>query len=125
MAYIEVKGFVSDWKYQTSEPNPNWAMKVAEPHSRKVGDEYVKMGRTNWTIKNGWDAEAGKAAEIDFQSFKSGDRVLIKGIQVTEESESNGTKYKNLIIKATSVELLEPSQRNEIPNAWVEVEEPF
>jgi hypothetical protein len=28
MAKIEVTAFVSDWKYQTAEPNPDWGMKI-------------------------------------------------------------------------------------------------
>jgi hypothetical protein len=104
MAKIEVVGFVSDWKYGEKDPNPNWAMKISEPHSKKEGDKWVKNGSTNYTVK------AAYGVEIDFSEYRQGDRVEVKGTQVSEEWESNGKKGKNLIIKASSVELLQSGQ---------------
>jgi len=99
MARIEVTGWVSDWKYQTDEPNPEWGMKLNESHSKKVGDGWEVVGNTRFTVK------AAYGVQIDFRKFKSGDRVLVKGTQVTEERG----EYKNLVVKADSVEVLAPS----------------
>jgi hypothetical protein len=101
MAKIEVIAFVSDWKYQTAEPNPDWAMKINESHSKKNGDSWEVIGHTRFTVK------AAYGVEIDFKSFKSGDRVKVTGTQVTEERG----EYKNLVIKAESVEVLAASGR--------------
>jgi hypothetical protein len=101
MAKIEVIAFVSDWKYQTPEPNPAWGMKINESHSKKNGDSWEVIGHTRFTVK------AAYGVEIDFTKFNSGDRVKVTGTQVTEERG----EYKNLVIKADSVELLAPSAR--------------
>jgi hypothetical protein len=101
MAKIEVIAFVSDWKYQTAEPNPDWGMKINESHSKKNGDSWEVVGHTRYTVK------AAYGVEIDFTKFKSGDRVKVTGTQVTEERG----EYKNLVIKADSVEVLALSAR--------------
>lgn len=124
MAKIEVIGFVSNWKYGEDTPNPSWGMKVSEPHSKKDGEKWVKVGSTNYTVK------AAYGVDIDFSQYRHGERVEIKGTQVSEEWESNGKKGKNLIIKATSVEELSRGQhehrsvgtRESIPDNWVEVD---
>jgi hypothetical protein len=51
--------------------------------------------------------KAAYGVEIDFTKFNSGDRVKVTGTQVTEERN----EFKNLVIKADSVELLAPSAR--------------
>jgi hypothetical protein len=101
MAKIEVIAFVSDWKYQTPESNPAWGMKINESHSKKNGDSWEVIGHTRFTVK------AAYGVEIDFTKFNSGDRVKVIGTQVTEERG----EYKNLVIKADTVELLAPSGR--------------
>jgi len=101
MAKIEVIAFVSDWKYQTDEPNPDWGMKINESHSKKNGEAWEVVGHTRFTVK------AAYGVDIDFKAFKSGDRVKVTGTQVTEERG----EYKNLVIKADSVEVLAPSTR--------------
>jgi len=101
MAKIEVIAFVSDWKYQTAEPNPDWGMKINESHSKKSGDSWEVIGHTRFTVK------AAYGVEIDFTKFKSGDRVKVTGTQVTEERG----EYKNLVIKADSIEVLAVSSR--------------
>jgi hypothetical protein len=100
MAKIEVIAFVSDWKYQTAE-KVDWAMKINESHSKKNGDSWEVIGHTRFTVK------AAYGVEIDFTKFKSGDRVKVTGTQVTEERG----EYKNLVIKADSVEVLAASGR--------------
>lgn len=100
MAKIEVTGWVSDWKYQTNEPNPEWGMKLNESHSKKNdAGGWDVVGNTRFTVK------AAYGVSIDFRNFKSGDRVLVKGTQVTE---TRG-EYKNLVVKADSVEVLAAS----------------
>jgi len=101
MAKIEVIAFVSDWKYQTPEPNPDWGMKINESHSKKNGDSWEVVGHTRYTVK------AAYGVSIDFKAFKSGDRVKVTGTQVTEERG----EYKNLVIKADTVEVLAASSR--------------
>ena len=74
MAKIEsMVGFVTEWKYGSDDPNPKWAMKVSEPHSKKDGDKWVKVGSTNYTIK------AAYGVDIDFTKFGKNDRVEVKG----------------------------------------------
>lgn len=103
MAKIEVTGYVSDWRYQTDETNPEWGMKFFETHWKKNGEALEPNGATNFTVKAAW------GVTIDFRQYNAGDKVLIKGTQVTETRE----QYKNLIIKADSIEVLpkEPSRR--------------
>ena len=101
MAKIEVNAFVSDWKYGEKIPNPSWGMKVSEPHSKKVGDKWEKVGATNYTVK------AAFGVDIDFSQFSQGERVAIKGTQVSEAWEKNGVKGKTLVIKATEVDVIE------------------
>jgi hypothetical protein len=104
MAKIEAQGYVSAWRFgEAEEPNPEWAMKFFETHWKKNGEAYEPNGATNWTVKAAW------GVTIDFRQYKAGDKVLIKGTQVTETRD----QYKNLIIKAESIEVLpkEPSTR--------------
>jgi hypothetical protein len=98
VAKIEVIGWVMNWRYQSDEPNPEWAMKLSESHSKQneSGGLEVKS-YTNWTVKAGYNVS------LDFRKFKKGDRVRVIGTQLTEERG----EYKNLVIKATSVEVLE------------------
>lgn len=96
MAKIEVTGFVSDWKYGADEPNPEWAMKVIERHSKKNGDAWEVVGKTVFTVK------AAYGVSLDFRKFEPGDRVTVTGTQVTE---TRG-EYSNLVIKATDVVVL-------------------
>jgi len=125
MAKIEsMIGFVTEWKYGSDEPNPKWAMKVSEPHSKKDGEKWVKVGSTNYTIK------AAYGVDIDFTKFGKNDRVEVKGTQVSESWESGDKRGKNLVIKATSVELLTRGERearqvgtfDRTPDGWVEVD---
>jgi hypothetical protein len=101
MAKIEVIAFVSDWKYQTDE-KVDWAIKINESHSKKNGDAWEVIGHTRFTVK------AAYGVSIDFKAFNSGDRVKVIGTQVTEERG----EYKNLVIKADSIEVLAPSGRS-------------
>ena len=96
-------GFVNDWN-RDSPQHPNWGMKVGEPHRKKLPTgEYETVGTTYWTIKAGWDDEAGKPANIDFSEFSVGDRVEVSGVSMSEKWESNGKKGSTLVLKAVSV----------------------
>lgn len=127
MAKIEVTAFVSDWKFGEKSPNPDWAMKVSEPHSKKVGEKWEKVGATNYTVK------AAYGVEINFAQFSQGERVQIIGTQVSESWERNGTKGKNLVIKATSVDVLQRGEHehrtvgtSQPADNWVETDDaPF
>lgn len=107
MAKIEVNAFVSDWKFGEKSPNPDWAMKVSEPHSKKDGDKWVKVGSTNYTVKSAY------GVDIDFSKFGQGERVAIVGTLSSESWEKNGQKGKSLVIKASSVELLQSGQHEQ------------
>lgn len=137
MAKIErMIGYVSAWRYGTKEPNPSWAMKVYEPHSKNVGTreqpKWEKNGGTTYTVK----AAYGK--EFRFDQYGEGDKVMVAGDLMSEDWESNGKKGKNLILKATSIEVMSNNspqwrdagtrdQQPAIPDNWVEVdkEAPF
>lgn len=95
----ELIGFVEGWSKDNPE-NPSWGMKLSEPHSKKDGEKWVTVSRTYYTIKAAYEVE------IDFTQFKKGDRVRIEGTQLTEVSG----EYKNLVVKATSVEVIAPRE---------------
>ena len=111
MAKIEVIAFVQDWRFKSDEPNPAWGMKIDEVHSkRNAADGWDVVGHTYFTVKAGYEVQ------IDFTQFKKGDRVKVIGKQVTEERG----EYKNLIIKADSVEVLAPSTRGAVSRPSLE-----
>ena len=96
MAKIEVIAFVQEWRRGSSE-QPDWAMKIDEVHSKGSAETgWEVVGHTYFTVKAGYEKQ------IDFTQFKKGDRVKVIGKQVTEVKGD----YKNLIIKADSVEVL-------------------
>ena len=124
MAKIDLIAFVSDWKFGEKEPNPKWGMKVSEPHSKKDGDNWVKVGATNYTVK------AAYGTDIDFSKYSQGERVHIRGTLVSEDWESNGKKGKNLVIKATSADPIGRGENYsvgtrepELPSDWKLVDE--
>lgn len=114
MAKIEVTGYVSDWKYQTDEPNPEWAMKFYETHWKRNGEAFETAGTTSFTVKAAW------GVTIDFRAYKAGDKVLIKGTQVTETRD----QYKNLVIKAESIEVLPKGVSPSVSAAIAETRKP-
>jgi hypothetical protein len=100
MAQITFTAFVEDWT-QNSPQHPDWGMKTAEPHRKKDGDQWVTTARTFRTVKGGYANDA--PVRIDFTQFSKGDRVIVTGTEVTEVRESNGKKYYDLVVKATTV----------------------
>ena len=100
MAEIKFVGFVDDWTKNTPQ-HPDWAMRVSEPHRKKDGDQWITVGRTNRTVKAGYDVT------IDFTQFAQGSRVEVIGKEVTETSEKDGKRYDNLIVKAESVTVID------------------
>lgn len=127
MAKIEFTGFVNDWRKANPErgieaqTHPNWGMKVAESHRKKdEAGEYVTAGYTYRTVKSAY------GAQIDFSTFKKGDRVTVKGTELTETREgTDGKKYHDLVVKAESVEIAisKAAQPDEFvaPDTWAAV----
>jgi hypothetical protein len=112
MGQITFTAFVEDWT-QNSPQHPDWAMKTAEPHRKKDGDQWVTTARTFRTVKGGYANDA--PVRIDFTQFSKGDRVIITGTELTEVRESNGKKYYDLVVKATTV-VVAPQQGRTQPN---------
>jgi hypothetical protein len=107
MAEIVIKSaYVQAWKRDTTEPNPDWAMKIAEPHYKKNGEEYFVAGRTYYTVK------AAYGQSINFTGFHEGDKVTIVGKMTTESREYDGKTYNTLTIAATSVEIVADQTRS-------------
>ncbi|WP_336698210.1 hypothetical protein [Curtobacterium sp. USHLN213] len=100
MAQITFTAFVEDWT-QNHQQHPDWAMKTAEPHRKRDGDQWVTTARTFRTVKGGYANDL--PVRIDFTQFRNGDRVVVTGTEVTEVREANGKKYYDLVCKATSV----------------------
>lgn len=106
MSKIEIESaFVEPWN-RNEEQHPAWAMKTAEPHSKKdEAGKWQTVGRTFRTIK------ASRESGIDFTQFRKGDRVHVWGTEKTEtrEYESSGETRKayDLIVWADRVELAE------------------
>lgn len=99
MSKIEIESaFVESWNKNT-EQHPAWALKCAEPHSRKNdAGKFETVGRTFRTVK------VSKASGIDLSVFQKGDRVQVWGREVTETREHEGNKYFDLVVWADRVE---------------------
>lgn len=108
MAKIEYTAFVEDWT-QNNPQHPDWAMKTAEPHRKKDGDQWVTTARTFRTVKAGYEND--QPVRIDFTQFAKGQRVTVVGTELTEVRESNGKKYYDVVVKATSVRVVEQQGR--------------
>lgn len=104
MAKIELTAWVEPWT-RNNEQHPGWAMKTAETHRKKDGDDWVDNGRTFRTVKVAY------GVDMDLTRFRKGDRVNIVGTEVTETREHDGKKYYDLVVKATSVELATKGQQ--------------
>ncbi len=105
MAEIKFTAFVNDWKKDSTDRHPNWMMKTAESHRKKVDDQWVTSGTTYRTVKNAY------GVDIDFTQFSPGDRVEIEGTEVTETWESNGKKGNTLVVKARTVSFIMPGDQ--------------
>jgi hypothetical protein len=92
-------------------------MKISESHSKKnEAGGWDVVGHTRFTVK------AAYGVSIDFKAFKSGDRVKVTGTQVTEERG----EYKNLVIKADTVEMLAAGARKSASEYLASIEDaPF
>lgn len=120
MAEVLIKSaFVQEWRRDSSEPNPEWAMKVAEVHYKKQGEEYVSTGRTYYTVKSGW------GSSFDFRKFKAGDKVTITGNLVTESREYNRKTYYDLVVKANAVDIVQSDNSEATRQRKFANEEPF
>ncbi|MDR6172628.1 hypothetical protein [Curtobacterium sp. SORGH_AS_0776] len=110
MAKIEYTAFVEDWT-QNNPQHPDWAMKTAEPHRKRDGDQWVTTARTFRTVKGGYAND--QPVRIDFTQFRKGDRVIVTGTEVTEVREHDGKKYYDLVVKATSVRVADQNNRQQ------------
>ena len=77
MAEIKFKAFVEDWTKNNSQ-HPEWAMKTAETHRKKDGDNWVTSSRTFRTVKAGYD-DNNQPLRIDFTRFAKGAQVEVIG----------------------------------------------
>lgn len=97
MAEIKFTAFVNEWKKDSSDRHPKWAMKTAETHRKKDGEKWITTATTYRTVKLGF------GVDIDLTQFSPGDRVVVVGNEITEMWESNGRKGNTLVVKADSV----------------------
>lgn len=94
MADIKFFAFVENWKKDSTESHPNWAMRTCEVHSKLLPDgSRETIGRTYRTVK------VSRSAGIDLTDFKKNDLVAIEGNELTEERDG----YKNVIVWASKV----------------------
>jgi len=120
MAEIIVIAYVSEWKRESTDLHPNWAMKLTEPHYKKSGETSFIAARTYYTVQAGWEVE------IDFTKFKVGDKVKVSGKQLMESREWKGKTYNTLTIRADSVELVQSSNSQaSAQRAFASGDEPF
>lgn len=101
MAEIKFTGFVNEWKKDSDERHPKWAMKTAETHRKKEGDKWITTATTYRTVKLAF------GVDIDLTQFSPGDRVVVIGNEITESWESNGRKGNTLVVKADKVSFVE------------------
>lgn len=96
MAEIRFDGFVED---VISGPSGPFALKVAEPHSRKdESGKWQTIARTFRTVK------ASRDSGVDFGAFSKGDRISVAGAEKTEVREYQGRKLYDLVVWADSVQ---------------------
>ena len=96
MAEIRFDGFVED---VISGPSGPFALKVAEPHSRKdEAGKWQTIARTFRTVK------ASRDSGVNFGAFSKGDRVSVAGAEKTEVREYQGRKLYDLVVWADSVQ---------------------
>jgi hypothetical protein len=115
MADIKFKAFVEDWTKNNSQ-HPDWAMKTAETHRKKDGDNWVTSSRTFRTVKAGYD-DNNQPLAIDFTRFAKGTQVEVIGREMTEVRDHEGKKYYDLVVKATSVVAVERDGQQNTPTA--------
>jgi hypothetical protein len=115
MAEIKFKAFVEDWTKNNSQ-HPDWAMKTAETHRKKDGDNWVTSSRTFRTVKAGYD-DNNQPVSIDFTRFAKGAQVEVIGKEMTEVRDHEGKKYYDLVVKATSVVAVERDGQQNTPTA--------
>jgi hypothetical protein len=96
MAEIRFDAFVED---VISGPSGPFALKVAEPHSRKdEAGKWQTIARTFRTVK------ASRDSGVDFGAFSKGDRISVAGAEKTEVREYQGKKFYDLVVWAESVQ---------------------
>lgn len=100
MAKIEVQSaFVED---VLTGDNGVWALKTAEPHSRKNDrDQWETVSRTFRTVR------VSRGSGIDLNGFAKGDRITFTGSEKTDVREYQGKKYYDLLVFADSISRVE------------------
>lgn len=101
MAEIEFVGFVNE------VDNSGKRMKTVENHRKKGNDgSYYTASRTYRTVKPGY--ESG----LLFNNIPENAMVKVTGRELTEEWEYNDKKYKDLVVLATTVEIMKPGNNS-------------
>jgi hypothetical protein len=96
MAEIRFDAFIED---VISGPSGAFALKTAEPHSKKdEAGKWQTVARTFRTVK------ASRDSGVDFGAFTKGDRVSVAGAEKTEVREYQGKKLYDLVVWAASVQ---------------------
>lgn len=99
MAEIKFTGFVEEVLEGRNGP---YGVKVAEPHRKKDGGNWVTVARTFHRVTGAY--ESG----INFAGFAKGDRVVVEGRQVTDPyTGQDGEKKYPLVVKADTVAVQE------------------
>jgi hypothetical protein len=110
MATITFTGFVDD--VITSKAGEVFALKVAEPHYKKDGDEFISNGRTFFKVMRGW------GAEFDLAAFAPGDKVEVSGKQKTESRDYDGKTYYDLVVNAESISIVTKGEPKVDAGEW-------
>jgi hypothetical protein len=107
MADIEFTAFV-DKVLTSKESGQNWLLKTSETHRR----ENRETGEWETTARTFRDVRLSNDSDPDlFESVKEGDRVKIKGFELTIASERDDRTFYNLSVYASSCEPAEAAQQ--------------
>lgn len=111
MAQITYKGTVvaDPVKRQTKTGKAILEVRTAENHYRKENNGFQQTG-TTWRSITLWDNAALAAAHL-----KKGDRVLVEGVEKTEEYQTQqGEQRTNLVVEHATVAII-PKQPQAAP----------
>jgi hypothetical protein len=102
MANVEFTAFVNS--ILRNKDGQAWLLKTAEPHRR----ETVK-GNGEWetTARTFRDVTLSNDADPDmFESLHDGDRIVVKGFELTKHTSRGEQDFYNLTVYAYSAELV-------------------
>jgi len=107
MADIEFTAFV-DKVLTSKEDGQNWLLKTSETHRR----ENRETGEWETTARTFRDVRLSNDADPDlFEAIHEGDRVRVKGFELTIASERDGQNYYNLTVYTSECELVVPDEQ--------------